>query len=119
MFEQTFKNIDDILHKEAGCASELDYTEQTSWLLFLKYLDALETEREMDAELVGKTYTRIIDPQHSWGTWAAPEKADGTFDHDNAMVGDDLIKYVNQELFPYLSGFKDENMMKKTCVKLN
>ncbi|MEO7623099.1 MAG: type I restriction-modification system subunit M N-terminal domain-containing protein [Gallionella sp.] len=42
MFEQAFKNIDDDLRKEAGCASELDYTEQTSWLLFLKYLDALE-----------------------------------------------------------------------------
>ncbi|WP_349676845.1 type I restriction-modification system subunit M N-terminal domain-containing protein [Stutzerimonas kunmingensis] len=44
MFEQAFKNIDDILHKDAGCTSELDYTEQTSWLLFLKYLDALEQE---------------------------------------------------------------------------
>ena len=31
MFEQTFKNIDDILHKDAGCTSELDYTEQSSW----------------------------------------------------------------------------------------
>jgi len=39
MFEQTFKNIDDILHKDAGCSSELDYTEQTSWMLFLKYLE--------------------------------------------------------------------------------
>ena len=38
MFEQTFKNIDDILHKDAGCGSELDYVEQTSWVLFLKYL---------------------------------------------------------------------------------
>ena len=36
MFEQTFKNIDDILHKDAGCGSELDYVEQTSWVLFLK-----------------------------------------------------------------------------------
>lgn len=49
MFEQTFKNIDDVLWKEAGCSSELDYTEQTSWLLFLKYLDDLETERAMAA----------------------------------------------------------------------
>ena len=57
MFEQTFKNIKDILLKEAGCASELDYTEQPSWLLFLKYLDALETERAMEAELVGESYT--------------------------------------------------------------
>ena len=45
MFEQTFRNIDDVLWKEAGCTTELDYTEQTSWMLFLKYLDDLEQER--------------------------------------------------------------------------
>ena len=42
MYEQAFKNIDDILHKDAGCGSELDYVEQTSWVLFLKYLEDLE-----------------------------------------------------------------------------
>ena len=45
MFEQAFKNIDDVLWKEAGCTTELDYTEQTSWLLFLKYLDGLEQDK--------------------------------------------------------------------------
>ena len=45
MFEQAFKNIDDVLWKEAGCTTELDYTEQTSWLLFLKYLDGLEQDQ--------------------------------------------------------------------------
>ncbi len=64
MFEQTFKNIDDVLRKEAGCSSELDYTEQTSWLLFLKYLDDLEQERSLEAELVGKPYEFILDPAH-------------------------------------------------------
>jgi type I restriction enzyme M protein len=49
MFEQAFKNIDDVLRKEAGCASELDYNEQTSWLLFLKYLDSLEQDKAMEA----------------------------------------------------------------------
>jgi len=53
MFEQTFKNIDDVLWKEAGCTTELDYTEQTSWMLFLKYLDDLEHEKAMAADLVG------------------------------------------------------------------
>jgi type I restriction enzyme M protein len=51
MFEQTFKNIDDILHKDAGCGSELDYVEQTSWVLFLKYLDDLEKDKATAAEL--------------------------------------------------------------------
>jgi len=106
MFEQTFKNIDDVLWKEAGCTTELDYTEQSSWMLFLKYLDDLEQERTMEAELVGKTYAFIIDEPHRWSAWAAPKKEDGTFDHDKAVTGDDLIDYVNRELFPYLHGFK-------------
>ena len=42
MFEQAFRNIDDVLRKEAGCTTELDYTEQTSWLLFLKYLNQIK-----------------------------------------------------------------------------
>src|SRR5438128_6224426 len=49
MFEQAFRNIDDVLRKEAGCTTELDYTEQTSWLLFLKYLDALEQDKADEA----------------------------------------------------------------------
>ena len=106
MFEQTFKNIDDVLWKEAGCSSELDYTEQTSWMLFLKYLDDLETERSLEAELTGKKYTSIIDPEYQWSAWAAPKKADGSFDHDTALIGDDLIDFVNTKLFPYLKGFK-------------
>jgi type I restriction enzyme M protein len=106
MFEQAFKNIDDVLRQEAGCTTELDYTEQSSWMLFLKYLDDLEQERSMEAELVSKPYERIIDKPHRWSDWAAPKKADGSFDHDKALTGDDLIDYVNDELFSYLKGFK-------------
>jgi type I restriction enzyme M protein len=107
MFEQTFKNIDDVLWKEAGCSSELDYTEQTSWMLFLKYLDDLEQERAMEAELRGKVYEFLLDEPHRWASWAAPKKAGGSFDHDTALVGDDLIDFVNGDLFPYLRGFKE------------
>lgn len=106
MFEQTFKNIDNILRKDAGCSSELDYTEQTSWMLFLKYLEDLEHERSLEAELLGKTYQPILDKKHRWNNWAAPKNAEGKFDHNNAITGDDLINYVNNDLFPYLKSFK-------------
>ncbi len=106
MFEQTFKNIDDVLWKDAGCTSELDYTEQSSWLLFLKYLDTLEQEKAMEAELEGKRYDFLLEPKFWWSEWAVPRKDDGTIDHDNALVGDDLRDFVNRELFPYLEGFK-------------
>ncbi len=106
MFEQTFKNIDDVLHKDAGCTSELDYTEQSSWLLFLKYLDALEREKAAEAKLEGARYSYIIDKAYRWNTWAAPKTKDGKVDHNVAMTGSDLIDFVNRKLFPYLAGFK-------------
>ena len=106
MFEQTFKNIDDILHKDAGCTSELDYTEQSSWLLFLKYLDALEDDKASEVELEGKRYRFILDAPYRWDAWAAPKTADGKIDHNAAMTGDDLRDFVDGRLFPYLAGFK-------------
>jgi len=106
MFEQAFKNIDDVLWKDAGCTSELDYTEQTSWLLFLKYLDALEADKATAAALDGKPYSRILDAPYRWTAWAAPRNASGQIDHNTALTGDDLIAFVNADLFPYLHGFK-------------
>jgi type I restriction enzyme M protein len=106
LFEQTFKNIDDILHKDAGCSSELDYVEQTSWILFLKYLDDLERDRQDSAELTGKSYTPLLDGKFRWGVWAAPKNGDGKLDHHKAMTGEDLITFVDGKLFPYLKKFK-------------
>ena len=106
MFEQVFKNIDDVLWKDAGCTSELDYTEQSSWLLFLKYLDALEREKAVEAQLDGKKYSFILDALYRWETWAAPKGKDDKIDHNAALSGDDLILFVNGKLFPYLHGFK-------------
>ena len=114
MFEQTFRNIDDVLRKEAGCASELDYTEQSSWLLFLKYLDALEHSKAMEAELEGKKYTWLLDKPYRWKTWAAPKGKDGKINHNAAMTGDDLRDFVNQQLFPYLHRFKEKADNSKT-----
>ena len=108
MFEQAFKNIDDILWKEAGCTTELDYTEQTSWLLFLKYLDGLEQDKQAEALLEGKTYNFILDKEYRWENWAATKGKDGKIDYNKALNGDDLVYFVNQKLFPYLYGFKQK-----------
>lgn len=106
MFEQTFKNIDDILRNDAGVSSELDYVEQTSWILFLKYLDDLEKTRELEAQLDGTHYTPILKPEFRWEAWAAPRNGNGKIDHNRTITGDDLIGFVNSKLFPYLQQFK-------------
>ncbi len=77
MFEQTFKNLDD-----------------------------LEFEEAQKVELLGTMHAPILDPAHRWLTWAAPKKPDGAPDHDAALTGDDLVEFVNGDLFPYLKAFK-------------
>ena len=106
MFEQTFKNIDDILWKDPGCDSELDYIGQTSWILFLRYLDELEQDKADEAELRGEEYQYILAEEYRWSSWAMPKTADGNLDHHRALTGPELVEFVDQKLFPYLAGFK-------------
>ena len=106
MFENSFKNIDSILHTDSGSATELDYVEQTSWILFLKYLADLDETKKTEAALAGKKYNYILESQYRWDSWACPKAADGKIDHHKALTGDDLNDFVNLKLFPYLKKFK-------------
>ena len=106
MFENAFNNIDRALRNDEGLASELDYAEQTSWLLFLKYLNDLENERADEAALAGRDYTPILDPDFHWAAWAVPKNADGEPDLNAAKTGQDLIDFINGKLFPYLKTFQ-------------
>ncbi len=110
MFEQTFKNIDDILYKDAGADSELDYIEQTSWVLFLRYLEHLESEKADEASLRGKEYSYILDEEYRWPNWAMPKTADGKLDHHKTLTGPDLVRFVDYKLFPYLAEFKQKSI---------
>jgi type I restriction enzyme M protein len=106
MFEQTFKNIDDILYKDSGADSELDYIGQTSWVMFLRYLDELEQDKADEAALQGKEYKFIIDEEYRWPVWAMPKNGNGKLDIHKSMTGPDLVQFVDQKLFPFLAGFK-------------
>ncbi|WP_417328110.1 N-6 DNA methylase [Halarcobacter sp.] len=108
MFEQTFKNIDDILWKDSGADSELDYIGQTSWVMFLRYLDDLEKEKKDIKELSGEEYTYILDEKYRWNSWAMPRNEKGELDHQKAITGKDLVDFVDLELFPYLAKFKEK-----------
>lgn len=106
MFENTFKRIDDILYKDSGADSELDYIEQTSWVIFLRYLDELERSKADEAELQGKEYMPILEEEYRWPNWAVPKTPEGKIDHHIALSGPDLVSFVDEKLFPYLGGFK-------------
>jgi len=107
MFEQTFKNIDHILFKDSGADSELDYIGQTSWIMFLRYLDELELDKADEAELEGRAYSYIIDPEFRWNAWAMPKDEKGNLDHHIALTGRDLVEFVDNKLFPYMASFKE------------
>jgi type I restriction enzyme M protein len=106
MFEQIFKNIDDFIWKDAGCDSELDYAEQTSWILFLKWLDDFEQDKEIKSKLDNKNFKSIFDKDYKWSSWAVVKTKEGKVDFNKSLTGDDLTKFVNNKLFPYLANFK-------------
>ncbi len=106
MYDQTFKNIDNSLRKDDGCATELDYTEQTSWILFLKYLNDFEEEQKRSAQLSNREHNYLLEKEYRWNVWAAPKKEDGTNDLNEAITGNDLLEFINVKLFPYLKSFK-------------
>ncbi len=108
MFEQTFKNIDDILRRDAGCSTALDYAEQSSWILFLKWLDDSEKDKETEAKLENRKYKPILDSEFQWATWAVVKDKDKKVDFNKLLVGPDLKKFVDDKLFPYLSSFKNK-----------
>jgi type I restriction enzyme M protein len=104
-FENVFRKIDNVLRNDAGCSNELDYVEQSSWIIFLKYLSDLEAARETEATLEGNTYKPLFQLEYQWNSWAAPKVADGKPDYAAALAGDDLLEFVNNSLFPYLESF--------------
>ena len=108
MFEQTFKNIADILWKDAGCSTELDYAEQSSWILFLKWLDDYEKEKETKASLENKQFKPVLDKEYQWSSWAIIKTKEGKVDFNKILTGSDLKKFVDDKLFPYLSAFRNK-----------
>lgn len=97
--------ITDILRRDDGISGAMHYTEQISWILFLKFLNDYELNRADEAELNGKDYEFLLRKDLRWDNWAAPKDEDGKLDL-KALTGDDLMEVVNSQLFPYLKDFK-------------
>ena len=75
-------------------------------MLFLKYLEDFEQDRQTAALLARKTYQPIIAEEYKWQVWSVPKTSDGKIDHHKALSGDDLRDFVDHKLFPYLKKFK-------------
>src|SRR5438046_2945012 len=106
------KSARDIMRKDKGLNGDLDRLPMLTWIMFLKFLDDLELQRETEAELAGRKFQPAIDPPYRWRDWAADP---------GGITGDELISFVNNEeailpdgsrgpgLFAYLRGLSSRD----------
>jgi len=76
------------MRKDKGLSGDLDRLPLLTWIMFLKFLDDLELQREGEAKLAGKLFKPAIEKPYRWRDWAA--KADG-------ITGDELLSFINNE----------------------
>jgi len=88
--ESKINRITDILRRDDGISGAMMYTEQISWILFLKFLSDLEDSKADEALLNGQGFTSILDDKFKWSSWACPHQ-DGKIDLINAKSGEDLL----------------------------
>ncbi len=98
---QQIARITDILRRDDGISGAMHYTEQISWILFLKFLDDFETREADNALLDGRSYNYTIEEKYRWKSWAHGV--------NKQTSGDDLKDFVNNELFPYFKSFRGIN----------
>jgi len=82
------KSARDIMRKDKGLNGDLDRLPMLTWIMFLKFLDDLEVQREEEAKLAGKKFKPAVERPYRWRDWAA--KADG-------ITGDVLLAFINNE----------------------
>jgi len=86
--DSLLKSARDIMRKDKGLNGDLDRLPMLTWIMFLKFLDDLELQREQEAKLAGKKFKPAIEAPYRWCDWAA--KSDG-------ITGDELLAFINQE----------------------
>ena len=106
------KSARDIMRKDKGLNGDLDRLPMLTWVMFLKFLDDLELQRESEAKLANKKFRPAIEPPYRWRDWAA---------NPQIVTGDELLAFINQEecvrpggtkgpgLFAYLRNLTSSN----------
>src|SRR5690348_2367729 len=106
------KSARDIMRKDKGLNGDLDRLPLLTWIMFMKFLDDLELQREQEVALAGKRFRAAIEPPYRWRDWAA---------NPQGITGDELLSFINQDecirpdgkrgpgLFAYLRGLTNTN----------
>ena len=91
------------MRKDKGLNGDLDRLPMLTWVMFLKFLDDLELQREGEARLAGKKFKPAVEPPYRWRDWAA--QPDG-------ITGDELIAFINQEECTLPNGWKGPGLFR-------
>ena len=95
------KSARDIMRKDKGLNGDVDRLPMLTWILFLKFLDDLELQREQEAKLAGKKFKPAIEPPYRWRDWAA--RSDG-------ITGDELLAFINNDETTLPNGKRDPGL---------
>src|SRR3984957_10008826 len=107
MLGSLLKSARDIMRKDKGLNGDLDRLPLLTWIMFLKFLDDLEMQREDEAAVAGKRFRPAIEAPYRWRDWAS---------NPQGVTGDELLAFINQDetrlpdgkrgagLFAYLRG---------------
>lgn len=82
------KSARDIMRKDKGLSGDLDRLPMLTWVMFLKFLDDLEEERKVHAELAGEKFKPAIEKPYRWRDWAADPQG---------ITGNELISFISGE----------------------
>ncbi|WP_372396421.1 class I SAM-dependent DNA methyltransferase [Azospirillum sp. HJ39] len=103
MLGSLLKTARDIMRKDKGLNGDLDRLPMLTWIMFLKFMDDLERQREIDAELSEKRFRPAIEPPYRWRDWAARE---------DGITGDELLAFVNQDTCIRPDGTKGQGLFR-------
>src|SRR5882724_9381689 len=106
------KSARDIMRKDKGLNGDHDRLPLLTWIMFLKFMDDLELQREEETSLSGKKFRAAIEAPYRWRDWATNEQG---------ITGDELLSFINQDettrpdgtrgagLFAYLRALSSSN----------
>src|ERR1700739_416312 len=112
MLGSLLKSARDIMRKDKGLNGDLDRLPLLTWIMFLKFLDDIEVQREEEAELAGKKFKPAIEKPYRWRDWATDPQG---------ITGDEVLAFINNDeavradgkkgagLFAYLRSLTSSN----------
>lgn len=98
------KSIQDIMRKDTGVDGDAQRLSQIVWMLFLKIF----ADKEDEAEVMKDDYKSPLDEKYRWQNWAQD---------DEGLTGDDLIDFINNDLFPYLQNLDNDSNKQALIIK--